>query len=71
MVSKTPSLQEVIEAMRLMWERLKIVVEPSSATAFAAVRSKSFQAFGIKGPIGIIVSGGNVDLSKPLPWAQN
>lgn len=54
--------------MRLMWERLKLVVEPSGAAAFAAVRSAAFQELGIKGPIGIIISGGNVDLSKPLPW---
>ncbi|KIP06173.1 hypothetical protein PHLGIDRAFT_107335 [Phlebiopsis gigantea 11061_1 CR5-6] len=60
--------EEVVEAMRLMWERLKLVVEPSSATAFAAVRSSAFQALNIKGPVGIIISGGNVDLSKPLPW---
>lgn len=61
--------EEVIEAMRLMWERLKVVVEPSSATAFAAVRSQKFQSLGIEGPVAIIISGGNVDLSKPLPWA--
>ncbi|EKM60035.1 uncharacterized protein PHACADRAFT_250903 [Phanerochaete carnosa HHB-10118-sp] len=62
--------EEVVEAMKLMWERLKLVVEPSSATAFAAVRSKAFQSFGIDGPIAIIISGGNVDLSKPLPWTK-
>ncbi|KAL7282745.1 hypothetical protein ACG7TL_004220 [Trametes sanguinea] len=62
--------EEIIDAMRLMWERLKLVVEPSGATAFAAVRSKQFQEMGIKGPIGIIISGGNIDLSKPLPWVQ-
>ncbi|GJE87351.1 threonine/serine dehydratase [Phanerochaete sordida] len=61
--------EEVVEAMKLMWERLKLVVEPSSATAFAAVRSEKFQALGIKGPIAIIITGGNVDLSQPLPWA--
>ena len=55
--------------MRLLWERLKLVVEPSSATAFAAIRSRAFQELNIKGPIGIIISGGNVDLSKPLPWS--
>ncbi|KAI8989860.1 tryptophan synthase beta subunit-like PLP-dependent enzyme [Trametes punicea] len=61
--------EEIIEAMRLMWERLKLVVEPSGAAAFAAVRSQQFQELGTQGPIGIIISGGNVDLSKPLPWA--
>ncbi|KAL6307086.1 tryptophan synthase beta subunit-like PLP-dependent enzyme [Sparassis latifolia] len=60
--------EEITEAMRLMWERLKLVVEPSGATAFAAVRSAAFQELGITGPVGIIISGGNLDLSKPLPW---
>ncbi|KAI0782580.1 tryptophan synthase beta subunit-like PLP-dependent enzyme [Abortiporus biennis] len=64
------SEEEIIEAMRLIWERMKIIVEPSSATAFAAARSNEFQKLGIKGPIGIIISGGNVDLSKPLPWVN-
>lgn len=62
--------EEIVEAMRLMWERLKLVVEPSGATAFAAVRSEAFQELGITGPIGIIISGGNIDLSQPLPWTQ-
>ncbi|KAH8096610.1 tryptophan synthase beta subunit-like PLP-dependent enzyme [Cristinia sonorae] len=60
--------EEIIRAMRLLWERLKLVVEPSSATAFAAVMSPAFQRLGVKGPVGIIISGGNVDLSQPLPW---
>ena len=49
---------------------MKLVVEPSGAASFAAVRSKQFQELGIEGPVGIIISGGNIDLSKPLPWAQ-
>lgn len=64
------SEEEIIAAMRLMWERLKIIVEPSSAAAFAAAQSQSFQDLEIKGPIGIIISGGNVDLSSPLPWVE-
>ncbi|EMD40324.1 hypothetical protein CERSUDRAFT_148245 [Gelatoporia subvermispora B] len=64
------SENEIIEAMRLMWERLKIIVEPSGAVAFAAVRSKDFQALGINGPVGVVISGGNIDLSKPLPWTD-
>jgi len=63
--------EEIAEAMRLMWERLKIIVEPSGAVPFAAVRSEAFQKLGIKGPIGLIVSGGNVDLSQPLPWQKS
>ena len=64
-------VQEIIEAMRLLWERMKLVVEPSGAAAFAAVRSEQFQALGIEGPVGVILSGGNVDLSQPLPWTAS
>ena len=70
MLNRKTYSQEIVEAMRLMWERLKLVVEPSGATAFAAVRSAQFQALGIQGPVGIIISGGNIDLSKPLPWVR-
>ena len=52
--------QEIIKAMKLLWERLKIVVEPSSAVAFAAVL-KEKNLFKNK-RVGIILSGGNVDL---------
>jgi len=62
--------EAITEAMRLIWERMKLVVEPSGATAFAAARSLDFQRLGIKGPIGIIISGGNLDLGKPLPWCH-
>lgn len=56
---------EIVKAMRLIWERMKIIVEPSCAVPFAAVlREKEF--FKNK-KIGIILSGGNVDLEK-LPW---
>jgi len=56
---------EIIEAMKLIWERMKIVVEPSSAVALAAVRKDKENLAGKK--IGIILSGGNVDLQK-LPF---
>ena len=52
--------QEILHAMKLLWERLKIVVEPSSAVAFATVL-KEQQYFKDK-KVGIILSGGNVDL---------
>lgn len=57
--------EEIIEAMKLIWERMKIVIEPSSAVAFAALlkEKKSFKNKNI----GIIISGGNVDLSN-LPF---
>lgn len=59
------SENEIINAMKLLWERLKIVVEPSSAVAFAAVlkRKDLFQ----NKKIGVILSGGNVDLTN-LPF---
>ncbi len=56
---------EIVEAMRLIWERMKIIVEPSSAVAFAALL-KEKSSFKNK-KVGIIISGGNVDLGK-LPF---
>ena len=53
---------EIIAAMRLIWERLKIIVEPSAAVAFAAVLKDKNQFRNKK--VGIILSGGNVDLEK-------
>ena len=50
---------EIIQAMRLLWERLKIVVEPSSATVLAAVLRYRERFAGHR--VGLIVSGGNVD----------
>ncbi len=61
----TVSDQETIEAMRLIWERLKILVEPSCATVLAAVIKNKKQFTGKK--IGLIITGGNVDLDS-LPW---
>lgn len=55
----------IIQAMRLIWERMKIVVEPSAAVPFAAILESKIPAAGKK--VGIILSGGNVDLNK-LPW---
>ncbi len=57
--------QEIIAAMKLIWERMKIIVEPSSAVAFAAVLRENEKFHGKK--VGIIISGGNVDLRK-LPF---
>jgi threonine dehydratase len=57
----------LIEAMRIMWERMKIIVEPSSAVPLAAVLEKKILPGYEK--IGIILSGGNVDLEN-LPWIK-
>lgn len=56
---------EIISAMKLIWERMKIIIEPSSAVAFAALL-KEKERFKNK-KIGIIISGGNVDV-KNLPF---
>ncbi len=55
----------IIEAMRLIWERMKIIVEPSSAVVLA-VLLKNKELIRSK-KIGLILSGGNVDLNH-LPW---
>jgi len=63
----------IVAAMRLIWERLKILVEPSSAVPLAALldpeQGRRILSDGGRDParVGIILTGGNVDLSA-LPW---
>ncbi len=57
--------KEIIEAMKFIWERMKIVIEPSSAVAVAAMFRNSTEFKNRK--VGVILSGGNVDLSN-LPF---
>lgn len=61
----TVSEKAIIEAMRLVWERMKLVIEPSAAVPLAVLLNEREQVDGEK--IGVIVSGGNLDLDK-LPW---
>ena len=56
---------DIIAAMRLIWERMKIVIEPSAAVCPAAVLARPEEVAELR--IGIILSGGNVDLDR-LPW---
>jgi threonine dehydratase len=58
--------EEIVQAMLLLWERAKLVVEPSGAVAAAPALFRKIGAAGIK--IGIILSGGNLDLRK-LPFS--
>lgn len=58
---------EIISAMRLIWERMKIIIEPSSAVPLGAILANKDYFEGKK--VGIIISGGNVDLEK-LPWIK-
>lgn len=60
----TVSDAEIIAAMRLIWERMKIIVEPSCAVPLAAVMKAKEKFSGRK--VGIILSGGNVDLERAL-----
>ncbi|MEM7208199.1 MAG: pyridoxal-phosphate dependent enzyme [Pseudomonadota bacterium] len=59
------SEDEIVESMKLIWERLKIVIEPSCATVLAALLKNKDAFFGQR--IGLVLTGGNVDLGK-LPW---
>jgi threonine dehydratase len=58
--------EEIIAAMRLIWERLKIIVETSCAVPFAAVLKSKEKFKDMR--VGIILSGGNVDLEKVGKW---
>ena len=57
--------EEIIEAMKLIWKRMKIVMEPSSAVPLATIL-KNRDIFAGK-RVGVVITGGNVDLDK-LPW---
>ena len=63
----TVTEQEIVAAMRLVWERMKLVIEPSAAVAVAAVLGEEFRALGGLRRVGVILSGGNMDLDR-LPW---
>jgi threonine dehydratase len=54
--------ESIIEAMLLIWERMKIIIEPSSATVLAVIKENPLLFRGKK--IGLIISGGNVDFRK-------
>ena len=62
----TVSDEEIVSAMRLVWEVMKIVIEPSSAVPVAALLERRLPAAGRR--VGVILTGGNVDLDA-LPWA--
>lgn len=59
--------KEVIDAMRMVWERMKLIVEPSCSITLAAVLKRKAQFSNKR--IGLILSGGNVDLNR-LPWSS-
>ncbi|HMK85922.1 MAG TPA: pyridoxal-phosphate dependent enzyme [Steroidobacteraceae bacterium] len=61
----TVSEESIASAMRLVWEVMKIIIEPSGAVPLAAVMERRIAVQGRR--VGIILSGGNVDLDR-LPW---
>ena len=61
----TISESAIIESMKFIWERAKIIIEPSAAVAVGIFWEKKIDLSGSK--VGVILSGGNVDLEK-LPW---
>lgn len=63
----TASEEEIIDAMKLIWKRMKIVMEPSSAVPLATIL-KNRDVFAGK-RVGVIITGGNVDLDA-LPWIK-
>ena len=63
----TATEDEIIEAMKLIWKRMKIVMEPSSAVPLATILANPEVFKGRR--VGVIITGGNVDLDK-LPWMK-
>lgn len=61
--------EELIETMRFMLERMKILVEPSGAAGAAAIRHGKILGQGRR--VGVILSGGNVDLTRLATWLQS
>ncbi len=59
----TVTESEILDALRFVWERIKIVIEPSSAVAVAPLLTGSLDTRGLK--VGVVISGGNVD-TEPL-----
>ncbi len=55
----------IIQTMKMIWQRLKIIVEPSCSIVLAALMIHNEQFFNKK--VGLILTGGNVDLDA-LPW---
>lgn len=61
----TTSEDAIIRAMRMTWEKLKLVIEPSAAVPLAALLERTLPVAGLR--VGVILSGGNVDFDR-LPW---
>src|SRR5450432_4150481 len=62
---ETASEEAIVRAMRLLWEKLKMTIEPSSSVPLAMLLERKISLGGLR--VGIVLSGGNVDLDH-LPW---
>lgn len=63
----TVSEEDIVRAMRLLWERMKLIVEPSGAVPLAVMLAHPQEFKGKR--VGLILSGGNVDLDR-MPWMK-
>jgi threonine dehydratase/serine racemase len=63
----TVTEEEIVRTMRLAWERAKLMIEPSSAVAVAAALGDQFRGLSGMRRVGVVLSGGNVNLDR-LPW---
>src|SRR5262249_28390711 len=63
----TVSEEEIVAAMRLAWERAKLLIEPSSAVPLAALLGTEGRALAGLKRVAVVLSGGNVNLDA-LPW---
>ena len=61
----TVSEQGIVDSMKFIWERAKIIIEPSAAVAVGVLWARKIDLTGLN--VGVILSGGNVDLER-LPW---
>jgi threonine dehydratase/serine racemase len=59
--------EQIVQAMRLLWERAKLLVEPSSAVVLAAALADEFRALSGLDHVALVLSGGNANLDQ-LPW---
>jgi len=64
----TVSEAGILESMRFIWERTKLIIEPSAAVPIGLLLERKVNLDGLR--IGVILSGGNVDLES-LPWREN
>ena len=58
--------EELVDAMRFLWERMKLVVEPTGALGLAAACAGRVDVRGKR--VGVILSGGNVDVRRAAEW---